>query len=149
MRFRICNREEIERRNPIAMSHAIISISTPGPGGPAKPVRNGFTLGVLFLEFHDLDTEPGKAFGEIYGPHVLFGEEHARKIRDFVQAYSTVYNITVHCDAGQSRSPAVAAALSVWLNGDDNLIRRYFHNPNTLVYRRLLDFLTAGGPPGS
>jgi predicted protein tyrosine phosphatase len=45
----------------------------------------------------------------------------------------------VHCDAGVSRSPAVAAALARVLKGDD---AEYFagrYRPNTRVYRMLLE----------
>lgn len=46
--------------------------------------------------------------------------------------------MVLHCDAGMSRSPGVAAALSKVLVGDDSqFFKRY--RPNMRVYRTLLE----------
>lgn len=51
-----------------------------------------------------------------------------------------IERIILHCDAGVSRSPGVAAALSKSLLGDDaEFFRRY--RPNMRVYRTLLNRL--------
>jgi len=149
MKFRVCNRPDIGKWNPVGVPHLIISISTPGDE-EAEVRLNEFTVDVLRLSFNDLDQEPGPAFRKVYGEPVLFDEKLAVQIRDFVQANvgRSIKQIVVHCDAGQSRSPAVAAALAKKLNGSDDEFwepsvmyaqRRY--SPNRLVYRVLLDIL--------
>ena len=55
-------------------------------------------------------------FSDITGPspaplHVLFSEEHARAIVDFVRHWADADRIVVHCMAGVSRSPGVALGL--------------------------------------
>ena len=46
--------------------------------------------------------------------------------------------VVLHCDAGMSRSPGLAAALSKVLVGDDTeFFKRY--RPNMRVYRTLLE----------
>ena len=47
--------------------------------------------------------------------------------------------ILVHCDAGWSRSPAVAAALTKSLLGQDDSHLFKAKSPNMLVYRTLLN----------
>jgi predicted protein tyrosine phosphatase len=147
MLFRICSREEVEKWNPVGVPHVIISIHTPG-SNPANPKQNEFTRAVLHLAFHDLDQDPGPAFRAVYGEPALMTELQARDVKDFVSQYAwaefyPIEEIIVHCDAGHSRSPAVAAALSVWLNGDDRLVRKYYTRPNAYVYRTLLNVLLA------
>lgn len=89
----------------------------------------------------------------------LFSEKHAVEICDFVN-YSIKHRgcttLLVHCQAGVSRSPAVAAALSKVLLGDANTTTQestgytfvgngddseYFgkYRPNMHVYRTLLN----------
>lgn len=70
-------------------------------------------------------------------------EVQAYKIVDFVKRnMNKVDLIYVSCAGGYSRSPAVAAALSLWLNGSDE---EYFDGkrycPNMLVYRTMLNSL--------
>ena len=70
-------------------------------------------------------------------------EVQAYKIVDFVKRnMNKVDLIYVSCAGGYSRSPAVAAALSLWLNGSDE---EYFDGkrycPNMLVYRIMLNSL--------
>ena len=45
----------------------------------------------------------------------------------------------MHCDAGKSRSPAVAAALARVLDGDDAHFFGGRYTPNMRVYRTLLE----------
>jgi len=53
---------------------------------------------------------------------VLFNEEHATQVTDFVRRHCTqVDRIVVHCMAGQSRSPGIALGLCElfsWEAGD-------------------------------
>lgn len=70
-------------------------------------------------------------------------EVQAYKIVDFVKRNMNKTDlIYVSCAGGYSRSPAIAAALSLWLNGSD---KEYFDGkkycPNMLVYRTILNSL--------
>ena len=70
-------------------------------------------------------------------------EVQAYKIVDFVKKnMNKVDLIYISCAGGYSRSPAIAAALSLWFNGSDE---EYFDGrkycPNMLVYRTILNVL--------
>jgi predicted protein tyrosine phosphatase len=70
---------------------------------------------------------------------ITFNEEHANKVLDFMDRnWNKVELIMVHCLAGRSRSPGVAAAISRIKYGSDDF---WFHNylPNSLVYRTILN----------
>lgn len=89
---------------------------------------------MLRLHFPDAETA-----SEQFPEAALFAPRHARAIWDFVLGHREVDRIVVHCDAGVSRSPAVAAALARVLEGDD---AEYFagrYRPNMRVYRMILD----------
>lgn len=132
MQLFVYSRGAIERVPPHEVPHLIISI-TSSPDDQARLPASPQCRGVLRLVFPDLDApSPGM-------PSPLFGVEHARAIWDFVERRpDDVERIVLHCDAGVSRSPAVAAAIAKCLTGDDaELFRRY--RPNMRVYRTLLE----------
>lgn len=106
---------------------AIISITDPG----SQPARLDGHIQILRLTFYDLD-KPVERFTEV------FTEEHAEQILDFVSGVrDQIDTLVVHCEAGISRSCAVAAALTRLFLGDDNpVIRRGM--PNMRVYRGIL-----------
>ena len=69
----------------------------------------------------------------------LMSSDEAKAIVDFVERNKDKY-IIVHCDAGISRSSAVAAAILKYYTGDDSRIfdsRRY--SPNMWCYRKVLE----------
>ena len=151
--FWIRSRYDVQYSNPVLEPHIIISINTPGDPA-ADLIMNCYTLDTQVLFFHDLDQAPGEAFRKVYGRPTLFGEKHAAEIHKFVAkniAKGAVKSIVVHCDMGISRSAAVGAALSKWLNGTDEGFfgygkypRRFSTRclaPNMLVYRTLLNYL--------
>jgi predicted protein tyrosine phosphatase len=71
----------------------------------ARPeLSNAFTA-VLRLAFSDID-EPSSDPADL-----LFNEEHAREIVNFVRPWTDVDRIVIHCLAGQSRSPGIAMGL--------------------------------------
>lgn len=77
---------------------AVISISGLNPAS----LKNGWHS-VLRLEFDDIDTPEE--------PYILFSDTQANQVIDFVQAVRDSYEvegILVHCQAGISRSAAVA-----------------------------------------
>jgi predicted protein tyrosine phosphatase len=103
--------------------------------------------GLLQLAFLDMDRHvPGIEDHDSwsYGSR-LFTPENADQILDFVnEMWDKVDLFLVHCEAGISRSPAVAAALCKIKHGHD---QHFFDNytPNRLVYRTLLDRAIARG----
>lgn len=139
------NRKQIETGNDIQDKHIIISIYTPGDSIPV-PAHNENTEAMFSLPFHDLDGELSIATSLALGPITLFDDEMAKQIMGFVNCFNEIDTILVHCDAGQSRSAGVAAAIAKFFNGDDN---EFFsgggmygtprYTPNRLVYRKILE----------
>jgi predicted protein tyrosine phosphatase len=89
----------------------------------------------LRLHFPDADVA-----SEQFPEGLLFAPEHAREIWDFVLRHRDVERVVIHCDAGISRSPAVAAALARVLNGDDVEFFAGRYRPNMRVYTLRLDY---------
>jgi predicted protein tyrosine phosphatase len=87
---------------------------------------------ILRLQFDDVVTESEDKR--------CIKAEDAHKIKEFVEKYKdSVDRIIVHCKAGTSRSPGIAAAIINVLDGDDMPIfsnREYF--PNMKCYREVL-----------
>ena len=129
----------------IKTPHAIISITDPDSNLPTfAPNEN--RLGILSLQFYDLDDISGqmepkdaKEYLAQFG-NGLFKDYQAAEIVDFVEEVKDkIKGILVHCEAGVSRSAAVAAAIELVLNGSDERVfkdRRY--SPNQYVYGKLL-----------
>ena len=106
---------------------AAISISTLGD----FPVMSEDTRkGLLQLTFADT-ADPDRSDS--------FTSSLATELLDFVdEMWDCVEVLLIHCEAGLSRSPGVAAALSQIHYGDDG---PWFEHdfPNGLVYRLLVD----------
>lgn len=117
-------------------SEPFVWISIATPGDPAAPVSEG-SSSVLRLWFHDLETAPGEAFGKVYGPHRLFNNQMATEIFRFVldTARRGIGVICVHCDAGVSRSGAVAKWLADTF--DASVTADRVLSPNLRVLRML------------
>ena len=86
-------------------------------------------IGALTLYFDDIERPVDGA--------VLFSEEMAHEIIDFINDKKEADTLLVHCYGGQSRSRAVAAFAVKMLGGDNT---GYFEtgNPNSYVYELLL-----------
>lgn len=98
------------------------------PGGNLKDALN--------IHFSDIETDAKTRYPEVK----LMTEEDARKIKEFVEGLirkNEIDKLLIHCYAGASRSPAVAAAIARVYNGDD---REYFkkYTPNMHVYKMIL-----------
>jgi len=154
MKLYVCSRREVVDfvNNFPYFDPLIISITDPKSNPVVFDVPES---NVLSLEFHDLEKDyPGHAPAII-----LFTKEMAMKIKQFLidKVWKETDNfllsiwqskmvlqkihIIVHCEAGISRSPAVAAALAMHFNKDCS---EYFGDaskyiPNRLVYKTLLD----------
>ena len=132
---------------------AIISIQEVETDG------NGFTFdvsgcckGVLNLRFSDVNpamfvSNEDKDYLErqiINGTVKLFDEEDAKKIKNFVDNMNKrgdVQTLLIHCAAGVSRSPAVAAAICQYLfDNDGNFFKTQL--PNKYIYDNLLKYFT-------
>jgi predicted protein tyrosine phosphatase len=85
---------------------------------------------------------------ERFDEATLFSREQATQIWDMVLAHrAELERIVVHCDAGMSRSPAVAAALARVLNEDDATFFAGRYRPNMRVYKVMLDAAPTAGRP--
>lgn len=68
-----------------------------------------------------------------------FNVKHAKKIKRFMKKINKKDTIYCLCDAGISRSSAIAAALSKYYNGNDsNIWNDWHYEPNKHIYRMLL-----------
>lgn len=85
---------------------------------------------VLILDVHDTEnTRDPKAFSL----------EHGKQVQAFLEKNKSAQRICVCCDSGQSRSTAMAAALTRYFGGDDLPIwENPQYHPNRLVYRSQL-----------
>jgi len=149
MKFYVYSRQAIEAVPAMTDRHLIISIRTPGDPRPVRLRTNECTRGVLHLQFHDLDRIPedhipllgsGVPAHLVVDETTLFNEGHAKQMLDFVRRYKDdVGAILVHCDAGWSRSPAVAAAVGKVLFQQDDAMWFKTKTPNMRVYRTILN----------
>lgn len=136
MDFLVLGRAEAMRIAP-EVPYVVISITTPGASA-ARLADCPHRVSVLRLQFHDCDAPQPEHPLISSEPVSLISDEQARSIVHFVEEHrSTVKLIICQCDAGMSRSAAVAAALSRWLQQDDEAFFRYYL-PNTLVYHSVL-----------
>ncbi len=125
--------KEIKSSNiysPIREKHVVISIS--GSEDTETLIPNNINrLGTLFLKFDDVE--------DINEKYIYFDRGQAKEILQFIEKFcSQVSLIIVQCQAGLSRSVAVASALSKIINNSDDYI---FTKgiPNMFVYTTILD----------
>ena len=117
-------------------SSVIISISS-CKNTPAYIIPNKVAniKEVLFLEFNDTDSTKFLDGGIL--------SKDAKQICDFVNKYKddvSLDKIIVHCEAGQSRSAGVAAAIMKYLNNDDTpIFNNHRYTPNMSCYRAVLN----------
>jgi predicted protein tyrosine phosphatase len=134
MQFAVADRLEIEQGAILRIPYVLISISDPDKLRP-KPKKTHLCRAVMFLRFHD--AEPSAGF-ELPANIRLMTARQARQVWDFVLRWKgEVRAIVVHCEAGMSRSPAVAAAICKGLGEDDSRFWREYQ-PNQFVYDLLL-----------
>ena len=120
-------------------TYVVISIQDTHTNGFGFIFReNQFCKGVLTLYFDDIVKEVEGA--------VLFTDEMADQIIDFIQEHRSVDTLLVHCYAGQSRSRAVGAFAVKMLGGDNSRhfkmksLNQYVHDVMESVWiRRILE----------
>jgi len=98
--FVVLSREEAERYEPRGRE---ICISISDPDAPSARISSLFAA-VLRLSFNDV-TERGEP------SDILFAQDHAREIGEFLDSWPNAERVMVHCNAGVSRSPGVALGL--------------------------------------
>ncbi len=119
----------------IRRAWALVSISDPDrpqPVLPLDPLRNG----VLRLQFDD--AKPGDAPLDQRQPLRLFTTADAHAVWSFIsERMGRVDTLVVQCEAGWSRSPAIAAAISFSIGEDAS---RFFrdYGPNVHVFRTMM-----------
>jgi predicted protein tyrosine phosphatase len=98
------------------MPHVVLSIRDQGAQEHALRHTDTF-LNALLLEFRDFDpvsradqTESARHNG-LPMQDLWMRKRHARQIWDFLNSYPEAEGLVVHCNAGESRSPAVAMAV--------------------------------------
>ena len=142
MQFLVLNRDSIKNYTS-SKKHILIQIYC--HDDYAEPTPDLHTrLDTLHLQFDDWNEKQKKLIEKEYPQSekrkamVYFSELHARRIIRFVKKHlDKIELVIVQCDAGISRSPGVAAALSKCINGDDSyFFKRYL--PNSLVYAMIM-----------
>lgn len=116
-------KELVERSH----TYAVISIQDSHTGGFGFTFsENQYCKGVLTLLFDDIVRDVDGA--------VLFSDEMAKQIIQFILKHKAVDTLLVHCYVGQSRSQAVGA-FAVKMLGGDNFAYFKHYNPNMYVFR--------------
>jgi len=132
---------------PAGSRVAWITIADPDKKWAAvPPALKPHLVGRLGLKFWGADREGAlpRGFSVPRTPVTakgLFSADQARQVWRFVDQHQDVDLLIVNCEAGLSRSPAVAGAISYALGGCD-AAKRFFtfpYVPNRLVYSTLLD----------
>lgn len=132
--FYVYSRQGLAAARPHEVPHIVISI-TSSVDDVARLPENTRCRGTLRLAFPDAAVA-----SEVHAEGVLFSREQALDVWRFVRQHlDGIERIVVHCDAGMSRSPALAAALSKILAGDDAQFFGGRYRPNERVYRMVLD----------
>jgi len=91
-----------------------------------KVADSPYIKDILYLRFHDVLTD-GRvvSINKVDDKIIRFDDSDARQIIDFGLKNKEYKNFMIHCEAGMSRSPAVALALSEILNEDRNIPEQY------------------------
>jgi len=105
-------------------------------------LRASPTFSVYDLEdiTDELAPQDAVEYVEMFGAG-LFSHEQAVQIVDFVvRVKDRVNGFLIHCEAGVSRSAAVAAAIELMLNGSsDRIFNDHRYSPNLYVYTKLIE----------
>lgn len=132
MNFLTLSKKQIQttQYNQIKEKHIVISISGSEDQETIIP-PNLNRLSQLHLKFDDIE--------DIMSGYIFFDKTMAQEVLEFVEKYcNQISLIVVQCQAGLSRSVAIASALSKIINySDDYIFSKGI--PNMFVYTTLLD----------
>ena len=136
--FLILNRFDVET-TLLDVPYVIVSVTD--PERPEATIADSPNRrAVLRLKFHDKGSRH-----QISREKLVMSQEDAQAILAFVQEHlDKVKLIVCQCEAGISRSAAIAAALSRILQEEDHF---FFANyaPNDWIYQTLLEAAQANG----
>lgn len=137
------SRDRAELDNPAEQDHVIISITDIG-SQDAEPALTTETLAILRLQFDNLHQVIGPGFKIQFGRDVVyFTREMADEVVSFLRKYKW-RDLICHCEAGASRSVAMAYSVSNFYGMDyENKLSGLgaHHVGNPLVYHLMLDAL--------
>jgi len=137
MIVKVLNRDQAEKLVPQEKC-AIISI-TDFEEDIVKFEYNNNIKGVLRLHFLDED-DMSYVRNKSKDTHRLFSTGDAIKILNFVdEMIDKIEVLYIHCFAGWSRSPAIAAALCDIYELETNTRWFFQYSPNVFVYRKLMN----------
>ncbi len=140
MYFIVLNKDFVSRpaiHDDIKVPYLVISISSHEESFATIP-SNEHCLDKIFLKFDDQSYQTQKTFAYYEGVAHPMKDDDAIKLLKFVLLYKDKINdIIVHCEAGISRSPAIALALSEILNGKEDP-EKYIQSMNGLKHANLL-----------
>lgn len=132
-------------QNVDEIRYAVVSISTPyerivDPERSFTCSEYAFGVGYISLYFDDLDvqTQIGLPNGKKRNA-VILSDKMAQDIWSYMK--SVAYNtdlFVIHCDAGRSRSPGIAAGIVKGLGDYDGYFFDRF-TPNRFAYRKMLE----------
>ena len=121
-----CIKYVLENINTKKAIVSITDIKSPFPSELLDAIKAN---SILFLQFDD----------EERGDRAM-DQDHASTIVEFINSCKEeVDEIVVHCEAGVSRSAAVAGAISFSINGDDAEFFKFPFFPNRHCYRLMLE----------
>lgn len=130
--------EVLKWNESVVRPSLLISITDPNPLEPL--IFNNPFLEVLPLQFHDLTFD--------HGHHDVqpMSSDDAKQIKLFLdkQDFSMIQTLAVHCHAGLSRSPAVMAAIALYLGLSDDFIWQGHYLPNRYCFELLNQELNLG-----
>jgi predicted protein tyrosine phosphatase len=139
VQFIVTDRASIEAGIIVRTRYVLISVRSPGQRKARIP-RQSALVATLFLVFDD--AEPSDTLS-VPDSIQLFSAKQAEKVKAFIeQQHEHVQSIVCQCEAGYSRSPAVAAAICRSFGGDNT---SFFHEyqPNRFVYDVLIQVLNS------
>lgn len=127
---------DVENINIPTLIISISSMDTKVPNILERHKKeNKNIISVIYSQFDDIDS-----CTEVHG-EIPMMQSDAKHIVDGIEHnINRIQQIIVHCDAGYSRSPAIAAAIAKAFGMDDE---KYFSGgrycPNRHVYRTMLN----------
>ena len=136
MIYQIMSRSEAKRASyGLKCPTIIISITDPDKDpvvfckAPHSPL-----VAVCRISFDDIDQKKNPE-------DILMTKEDAERIKGFVERYKEkAQQIIVHCEAGQSRSAGIMAAIKEWLEGDRfSVWNDPKYTPNRHCYRTMME----------
>jgi len=143
MKFIVLSRDNIKNWKTDE-KHIVISVYGPtDKDGPAILKDQDSRIDKLVLAFHDIDERTKDVVekcpnSSLSKKLVFMSDQDAKDIVSFVRRYIDKVDLIVcQCDAGISRSSAIAAALSKCINGIDE---SYFidYLPNMFIYTKIM-----------